>query len=125
VTADEVVTLESLRWKHRVLLVPSVVDGRSHVKWSSESDAMRERDLVVFEEVDGTFRQWFPEPATKTTLKLSRDTERRVHGRVTLIGKDGGIKRHWKSDSAELPAAVFALIDSMPMRQREMREKKN
>lgn len=123
VAADESVTLESLRWKYRVLLVPAVGDGPSRVNWSSVSDALRERDLMVFEEVDGTFRTWFPEPSTKTTLKLPRSTHGRVHGRVTLIGKDGEIKRHWQPDSAELPAAVFALIDSMPMRQREMREK--
>ncbi|MBT8468410.1 MAG: redoxin domain-containing protein, partial [Deltaproteobacteria bacterium] len=42
-------------------------------------------------------------------------------GRVTLIGKDGGVKRQWSVESAKLPAAVFALIDSMPMRQQEMR----
>ena len=41
--------------------------------------------------------------------------------RLILVGKDGGIKlkRH---DQASLEE-VFELIDSMPMRQREMRQK--
>ena len=38
---------------------------------------------------------------------------------VRLVGKDGGVKR--SSDAIVDPAALYALIDSMPMRQREMR----
>jgi hypothetical protein len=40
---------------------------------------------------------------------------------VLLIGKDGGVKLRAEEP---LPAAeFFALIDTMPMRRREMRER--
>ncbi|MBV6632043.1 MAG: DUF4174 domain-containing protein [Alphaproteobacteria bacterium] len=39
---------------------------------------------------------------------------------VILVGKDGGEKARWSAPVAM--AEVYALIDTMPMRQREMRE---
>lgn len=41
---------------------------------------------------------------------------------VVLVGKDGGVKQRWTEpvDAGE----IFATIDAMPMRQREMRSKK-
>ena len=36
---------------------------------------------------------------------------------VVLIGKDGGIKQVWRDPVA--PDDIFAVIDAMPMRQRE------
>ena len=41
---------------------------------------------------------------------------------VVLVGKDGGVKL--KRDEYVSLAAVFGLIDSMPMRQNEMRQRK-
>jgi hypothetical protein len=38
-----------------------------------------------------------------------------------LVGKDGGIKLK-RGDQVDL-REIFGLIDSMPMRQREMRQK--
>lgn len=40
---------------------------------------------------------------------------------VVLVGKDGGVKMS-KQDNVDLQA-IFNLIDSMPMRQQEKREK--
>lgn len=40
---------------------------------------------------------------------------------VTLIGKDGGVKGRWSSPVSN--EDLFARIDSMPMRQREQRDK--
>jgi hypothetical protein len=63
----------------------------------------------------------FPKPAAPTRLALDAEARNRATGGVTLIGKDGTVKRRWKRESSKLPEAVFALIDTMPMRQREMR----
>lgn len=44
---------------------------------------------------------------------------------VLLIGKDGGVKKVW-NEVEKLPVKVqeiFEIIDSMPMRQQEMRDK--
>ena len=39
---------------------------------------------------------------------------------AVLVGKDGGVKARW--NELVVPAAVFELVDAMPMRIREMRE---
>ncbi len=41
---------------------------------------------------------------------------------VVLVGKDGGEKARWSGPVSE--REVFARVDAMPMRRREMREKK-
>lgn len=122
--ANRGVTLDSLRWKHRVLLLPATQKASGCADWIANSSALRDRHLVLFRENDGEYRQWFPKPSSPTTLELSTKMRARVAGGVTLIGKDGGVKRQWKAEFCELPAAVFSLIDSMPMRQREMRREK-
>ena len=38
---------------------------------------------------------------------------------VVLVGKDGSVKQVWRAPVA--PSRIFALIDAMPMRRREMR----
>jgi hypothetical protein len=40
--------------------------------------------------------------------------------RVVLVGKDGGVKRRLAGERLDL-RALFALIDTMPMRREEMR----
>ena len=40
---------------------------------------------------------------------------------VKLVGKDGGVKR--SDDSVVDMRAIYGLIDTMPMRQREMRRR--
>jgi len=120
VGADEVVTLDSLRWKNRVLLLPADEGGEIGTNLLEHHEGIQDRDLVLFGEADGVYRQWFPKPRTQTTLKMTPGLRKRVAGRVTLIGKDGGIKGQW-GEQDDLHRTVFALIDSMPMRQREMR----
>lgn len=118
---ERVVALDSLRWKHRVLLLPPMDDESPVVDWAADADALLDRHLILFREEDGEYRQLFPKPTVPTRLELDVETRDRATGDVTLIGKDGTIKRRWQRESSKLPDAVFALIDSMPMRQREMR----
>jgi hypothetical protein len=40
---------------------------------------------------------------------------------VALVGKDGGVKEIWRDPVS--PDRIFALIDTMPMRQEEVRRK--
>lgn len=119
VAADETVTLDALQWKHRVLLLPA--QGKDPADWTADPRELLERDLILFREQDGAYRRWFPKAQSPVTLRLSAEVNRRTSGRVTLIGKDGGIKRQWAEERRDLRPEVFALIDSMPMRQREIR----
>ena len=70
--------------------------------------ALRERDIVVLSDLDpknpGPIRQTFSPGGFK----------------LVLVGKDGGVKL--EKDAVLQPEELFAVIDRMPMRQREMSE---
>lgn len=66
------------------------------------------------------------------TTPLSQDEASRLRARygvgagefaVRLVGKDGGTK--YESAKPALPARLFKLIDAMPMRQRELKQRKD
>jgi thiol-disulfide isomerase/thioredoxin len=120
--ADELVTLESLRWKHRVLLLDTKESPSDRPDWSAYSSALSERNLFLFRKGDDGYLQQFPKSSRRVRLRLAPEIARRAGGRVTLIGKDGRVKGEWTSETADLPAVVFRLVDRMPMRQREIRE---
>ena len=51
--------------------------------------------------------------------KLRKSLGVAEHGfAVVLVGKDGGVKKVWR-DTVD-PKSIFTIIDSMPMRQKEM-----
>jgi hypothetical protein len=120
------VDLERFQWKNRLLLVfaPDRSDSGFQAisrEVEGRQDDFQDRDMVlipVFEA--GRFK------AGEETLSLEqvRELRRRFSvkaGRFTmiLIGKDGGVKlkREYRTGLQE----IFDLIDSMPMRQQEMR----
>lgn len=121
-SADSDITLDTLRWRHRVLLLPPIEEAPRGADWMVDRRELVERNLVLFRSSAGAYLQWFPEPRSPVVLQLSKNMRAVVQGKVTLIGKDGGVKRQWGAESSDLPAEVFRLVDSMPMRQREMRQ---
>ena len=62
-----------------------------------------------------------PAPGRGATAEFFRKTYG-SSARVVLVGKDGGIKL--SSRQAVSAGRLFGLIDSMPMRQDEMRRRK-
>ncbi len=109
--------LADLRWIKRVLLLPP--EGVRALDWKRYARALEERDLILFREGPDGYVQVFPKPSETVSLRLPASIERRALGRVTLIGKDGGIKFQEPEERPNLPATVFNTIDAMPMRQRE------
>ena len=120
--------LTQFQWKNRLLFL--FAPDRSHPFYDhlysqivEQKSEVEDRDLVVFsvllrgssqmnttaidrQEAD-SFRDRFKIPPNEFSL--------------ILIGKDGGIKLR-RNDQVDL-AEVFELIDSMPMRRNEMRQK--
>ncbi|WP_237068222.1 DUF4174 domain-containing protein [Microbulbifer guangxiensis] len=112
--------LDSLQWKNRILIVRAPVAGSDAEKTlRAAATEISERHLVWFlitaegmtsnytGAIAGGFREmllqrYFTDGATN----------------VVLIGKDGGVKAREASLDLE---AIFKRIDSMPMRQEEMR----
>ena len=122
------VDIERFLWKKRLLLIFSLERAdplfNSLInEISSRRGDVEDRDLVIFEILESgaskmnsselepqkaaSFRERFEIPETTFT--------------VILLGKDGGIKLKRK-DHVRLED-IFLLIDSMPMRQDEMRQK--
>ncbi len=106
--------LESCRGRNRVLLI--FASSRTHSAYLTQSglleaveDGLRERDLLVFSLlIDGGGE----EQALRDRFGIANDTFA-----VILIGKDGGEKGRFLE-----PPMLFALIDQMLMRRRELRE---
>lgn len=109
-------TMEDLslyRWRQRLIVIfaPSPHDQRyiaARETMLGQKAGLVERDIVVL--VDAS-----PDAGGGLRAQLGVDGFR-----MLLIGKDGGVKI---DRAAPIPAEVlFATIDAMPMRQREMRE---
>ena len=118
--------MEMWAWQYRPLII--VAPGRRDARLleqrellSNVSNAVRDRDMAVVELVGGQARI-INGPAVEIDVRrlmdrlgLSGDTFE-----VLLVGKDTGIKL--RSSEPVTASDLFGLIDSMPMRQREMRQ---
>lgn len=123
----DAVDLSRYRWRHRLLLIfspsaqtPAFQQLANQLKQQREGVA--DRDLIVFSIMsDGQSRVGEDVLSKQEAENLRRRFQVAAEEfRVVLIGKDGTVKL---SEPTVKLSEVFALIDSMPMRQREMREK--
>ena len=129
-TPTEILSMDltKFQWKNRLLFI--FAENESHPLFKdlhrqivAHKAEVHDRDLIVFEvPAKG--------PARMNSNSLGRKDADSIRNHfaissdtfsLILVGKDGGIKlkRH---DHVSLEE-VFELIDSMPMRQREMRQK--
>jgi hypothetical protein len=126
--AVDAIDLSEYQWKNRLLMVfaPSARDAR-YQKLAGELESQMheiiDRDLLVFHVFDiGQSRvnqTVISKPAANALQKRLSITSGQFT--VVLVGKDGGEKLRQESpvDLEE----ILSLIDSMPMRQREIRER--
>jgi hypothetical protein len=88
----------------------------------NERNGLRDRDILVFEIFEkGQSRLGSP-PLKKDSADFLRESFSVQQGSflVVLIGKDGEEKIRWQKVNL---TEIFAVIDGMPMRQREMKER--
>jgi hypothetical protein len=116
------------QWKNRLLfLFAPDSDDPLYKQLLKEIAAQKaevdDRDLVVFKILEQG-------PSQMNSTLLDQPSVDSIRGRysvsrdqfaIILVGKDGGIKLK-RNDRTELKD-IFGLIDSMPMRQNEMRQK--
>ncbi len=101
--------ISKYRWENRLVLwqSDSAEFGARFLKtWDAVAPGCLERDILVLEIRTAEMREELGLGGRETV--------------ILLVGKDGGVKERWSE--AVAPEKVFALIDAMPMRQREMRE---
>lgn len=126
--SDPDVDLSQLRWKHRIVVAVSDTDTNPslvHLKdeISNQQEAFLDRDMVLIElvgEKTGTIDGRMLNAGTIQQLRDRFRVENEAFC-VYLIGKDGGIKVQGDTDTRL--DDLFALIDTMPMRRNEMKNK--
>lgn len=119
---------EDFQWKKRLLLIFSTERAdplfNSIVnEISSRRGDVEDRDLVIFEilesgasKMNSSELELQKAASFREPLKIPKNTFT-----VILLGKDGGIKLK-RNENVRLEE-IFQLVDSMPMRQDEMRQK--
>ncbi len=112
--------LAALRWQRRIVLVfaPTVDDARlqrQQALIAALGPAAQERDLLQMVVVAGSTIGG-PQALDPNVLRR-RYAVGAADFRVLLLGKDGGVKL--RSETAVDGCALIALIEAMPMRQRE------
>jgi hypothetical protein len=119
--------LDHLRWQQRVIVVmaeapddPALLEQQRRLREAAPDLAVRDVTLITATNETVTI------DGNRAAGRPSADQLRHAYARgasgfqVVLIGKDGGVKL--RAGEPVPTADVLALIDSMPMRQREMRE---
>lgn len=115
--------LESHLWRERpVLVFAAEGDERSARQISAleaEGGALREREMPVLLVTSDGVRAAVGGSAAGDAAALRRAYSIEPDGfTVILVGKDGGEKL--RSGEIVSPADLFSLVDTMPMRRREM-----
>ncbi len=99
---------------HRLVVVVAAPGDpralRQHAMLDADLAALRERDVVV--------QAVTPDAARRDRPELG--VAARASFELLLIGRDGGVKL--RRDTPVAAKAITALIDTMPMRQAEMRQ---
>ena len=121
---DAALDLSQYKWKNRLLFVfaphsshPSLIDLKNDL--SVKKEEILDRDLIVFQIYETGDMN---EIDHQTADKLRREF-RVSPGLLTviLVGKDGGVKLR-QNEQVNFKQ-IFSLIDGMPMRREEMRQK--
>jgi hypothetical protein len=124
---DTPALFESYRWRNRLLLVFAASPSEprfaaQQAELAARRGDLTERDLLafaLFDTVDGEGDGHAINPEQTAALRAHYGLAAGAFA-VLLIGKDGTEKRR---AMAPMPVSeLLALIDSMPMRQQEMRE---
>ena len=116
--SEEIKDLENFQWKNRIILVKE--DEKVAEKFRENADKIKDRDLIWFAVNNGKIETNFEGSLSEDFADfLNKNYFEKFEKSAFLIGKDGGIKS--EDDKLDLEN-YFGQIDSMPMRQREMRE---
>jgi hypothetical protein len=117
-------TLADLEWKHRIIIAlgnDSTVIQSIQSEIDHNKSEIADRDIIYFLISPTKVSSNSPVSLSLGEIgELISDYFDDETVKVVLIGKDGGTKM--EKSEFDLPY-IFKLIDSMPMRQREMREK--
>lgn len=125
----EMFELKSFQWKNRILLIFALsaedpVCRSLAAELNAQIAGVRERDLLIGKFFEAGANRFAGAPLTPQSAEAFRRefAVRKGTSTVILVGKDGEVKL--RREGPVQAAEIFALIDSMPMRQKEIRERK-
>ncbi len=106
----------TFQWQYRIIVIDQqMVSSDLQVKQLMEKkEELKDRDLLVFLK-QGT------KLICQNADQIELEDPGNQYSGISLIGKDGGLKL--QKGSLVDAQLIFDLIDSMPMRQSEMRRK--
>ena len=118
--------LSQFLWEKRIIVVVSDSNTNELMKKQIElfdqfPEEFEDRDMVLIEVYNDHSQIQSKRSTSAEHLSLINKFSTRSRFSLYLIGKDGGPKL--KSKEVVNPLEIFQLIDSMPMRQREMRSR--
>lgn len=116
------------KWENRlVLILTNDIDNPTYqsqlLEFNKEAEGLAERKLIIYQVLPDKYVTGLADSSEWiVSSKLYGNYQKESVFEVILIGLDGRIKlRQTEILSCE---ALFSLIDTMPMRQAELREKK-
>ncbi|SLJ94714.1 DUF4174 domain-containing protein [Salegentibacter salarius] len=117
--------LSKHQWEDRLVLIIAEEENETFQQQLTElqkhQQGLKERKLVIYQILPEKYTTGFEEENWKTSSELFQKYKAEKSGfRIILIGLDGGEKL----DQTEVLSVekLFNTIDSMPMRQAEMRK---
>ena len=120
--------LTDYQWENRILLLfdnsleTNALQSQL-AKLTAHEEALIDRDLIVFLVAENRVYTSDKKPFEMDAKRLRERLNIAAAFKGTvLVGKDGGVKLKEKFQVA--PETVFSLIDSMPMRRAEVRNRK-
>lgn len=118
--------IESHKWEKRVLIFsassPANIGYKRQEQLLTKSKkGMKERDLIIYKLYDDHWIDYKNNALSEEQALAIRKAYDIPEGQfsVLLIGKDGSVKM--RKDDIVSTREIFSLIDSMPMRKREMK----
>jgi len=115
------------QWKNRVLLIfgenPDSHDFRKQISsLTTESKALEERKLMIYQILPNKYNAGIMNTGWIQSSELyGQFMEAKSSFQIILVGLDGTIKL--RKSKPVTPTFLFAQIDAMPMRRRELRRK--
>ena len=116
------VSMRDLRWEHRLLVIRPEDVATTESTLAAAADELTDRDMLWFIFSGTDVRTNLEGQPGATLLDELEELLDEAKSEVVLVGKDGGVKR--RAERLDLEA-VCGLIDTMPMRRREVRERKS
>ena len=120
---DELRNINQLLWGNRIILIYSSNENNVEVVENKRllikfKDKINERDLIWFIIKESEVMTNYPNKLSNEFISNTKNRFPIERNKVLLIGKDGGIK----AKGAELNLNfIFEEVDSMPMRQQEIK----